>query len=383
MSTISVDTITDEAGTGAPNFPNGVTGVSSFKPVAVTGTTPSLDVGTYNYFSGATFNADTTISFASVPTNARWTYSALIEEKSSYYLEGASYDKISLPVGFYESNPYGLFFKPDGTEMYVTGTSGDDVNQFTLSTAWDLSSASFTRSFSISSQETAPQALFFKPDGTEMYVTGSAGDDVNQYALSTAWNVSTASFTRTFSVAAQEGYPVGLFFKPDGTEMYVAGTYGDDVNQYTLSTGWDISTASFTRSFSVVAQDSAPVSVFFTPDGTVMFVGGDSNDRVDKYTLSTGWDISTASYSFSFRVFNQEIYISSVFFKDDGSKMYIIGTNGDEVFQYSTVEYGSLTLPASVSNTPTPTYVLGKRLTLEFVTLNGGTTVDVIQASVS
>ena len=29
MSTIRVDTITDEAGTGAPNFPNGVTGVAS------------------------------------------------------------------------------------------------------------------------------------------------------------------------------------------------------------------------------------------------------------------------------------------------------------------------------------------------------------------
>ncbi len=29
MSTLRVDTITDEAGTGAPNFPNGVTGVAS------------------------------------------------------------------------------------------------------------------------------------------------------------------------------------------------------------------------------------------------------------------------------------------------------------------------------------------------------------------
>jgi hypothetical protein len=29
MSTIAVDSITDEAGTGAPNFPNGVTGVES------------------------------------------------------------------------------------------------------------------------------------------------------------------------------------------------------------------------------------------------------------------------------------------------------------------------------------------------------------------
>ena len=48
---------------------------SSFAPVAVTGATPSLNVGTYNYFDNGTLTADTTVSFASVPTTAQWKYS--------------------------------------------------------------------------------------------------------------------------------------------------------------------------------------------------------------------------------------------------------------------------------------------------------------------
>jgi hypothetical protein len=33
-------------------------------------------------------------------------------------------------VGFQDSTPTGVFFKPDGTKMYVIGISGDDVNEY-------------------------------------------------------------------------------------------------------------------------------------------------------------------------------------------------------------------------------------------------------------
>ena len=355
--------------------------MSSFAGVAVTGVTPSLDVGSYSYFSGATFNANTTISFASVPTNARWTYSAIIDAMNVYYLEGAVYDNVSFLVSAQESQPSGMFFKPDGTEMYISGHSGDDVNQYTLGTAWDITTAVYTRKFSVSSQDTLPSGIFFKPDGTEMYVCGATGDDINQYTLTTGWNVSTASYTRNFSVSSQETGPTGVFFKPDGTEMYIVGTVGDDVNQYTLSTAWNISTASYTRNFSVSSQDTQPKGLFFSPDGTFMFVTGDAGNTVEKYTLSTGWNISTASHTVSFSIADEEAYVHDVFFKSDGTKMYITG-NQDRVQQYSTAQYPTLTLPAACSSTPTLNLQKDKRLTLEFVTLNGGTNVDVIQASV-
>jgi hypothetical protein len=85
--------------------------------------------------------------------------------------------------------------------MYVIGNSGDDVNEYDLSTAWDITTASYLQNFSVATQETNPQGLFFKPDGTKMYVIGSSGDDVNEYDLSTAWDISTASYLQNFSVA--------------------------------------------------------------------------------------------------------------------------------------------------------------------------------------
>jgi DNA-binding beta-propeller fold protein YncE len=240
-------------------------------------------------------------------------------------------------VGTQETNPTGLFFKPDGLKMYVIGFTGDNVNEYNLSTAWDISTASYLQNFSVSAQEASPYGVFFKPDGLKMYIVGITGDDVNEYNLSTAWDISTAVFLQLRSVAAQETQPSGLFFKPDGLKMYVMGTVGDDVNEYNLSTAWDISTAVFLQLKSIASQESGPSGLFFKPDGLKMYVIGFSGDDVNEYNLSTAWDISTASYLQNFSVIAQETSPRGVFFKPDGLKMYVIGNTSDAIWSYDFV----------------------------------------------
>tara|TARA_R110000751_G_scaffold17226_3_gene53510 strand:- start:17 stop:1234 length:1218 start_codon:yes stop_codon:yes gene_type:complete len=357
---------------------------SSFAPVAVTGATPSLNVGTYNYFSGATFNADTTISFASVPTEANWRYSALIAAESGFELSNATWDRKSLDVVGQEAAPRGLFISTDGTELYMAGEGGDGVDQYTLSTAYNISTATHTRFFSISAKDNNPEDIFFKPDGTEMYTISSFGDAVYQWTLSTAWDISSATYTSVKSVAAQDTAPNGVSFKPDGLKMYVTGDTNNTVYQYTLSTAWLASSATYDSvSFSVGTQDTSPRCAKFSTDGTKMLVAGELGVDVNQYTLSTAWSLSTASYTRSYNVYSTQQDIYGLAFSADGSKMYTTGVSGVKaIYQYSTDAFATITLPAACSNTPTPTYVAGKRITLEFATLNGGTTVDVIQASV-
>lgn len=301
----------------------------------------------------------------------------------------------SFSVAGQETTALGLFFKPDGTVMYVGGSAGDDVNQYSLSTAWDVSTASYVQNFSVAAQDTSPAGLFFKPDGLVMYVVGGADDDINQYSLSTAWDISTASYVQSFSVATQETAPYGVFFKPDGLNMYVVGITGDDVNQYSLSTAWDISTASYVQAFSVSAQELNPRSVFFDPggsgmyvmgtsgddiniysvggfsvatedtspvdisfktDGTVMYVLGSIGDDVNQYSLSTAWDISTASYVQSFSIAGQETSPMGLFFKSDGTKMYVSGLAGDDINEYSLSTAWDISTASYVQNDSTAGY---------------------------
>ena len=99
---------------------------------------------------------------------------------------------------------------------------------------WNVSTAVFLQSVSVSTAA-SPNGLFFRPDGTKMYVVGGSADKVYEYNLSTPWSVSTAVFLQDFSIAGQETSPEGLFFKPDGTKMYVTGGNNTRIYEYDLT----------------------------------------------------------------------------------------------------------------------------------------------------
>ena len=239
-----------------------------------------------------------------------------------------------------EGVPLGVFFKDDGTKMYIIGNSSDRVREYDLSTAWDLSTASYSQDFNTRSNDGNPRDIFFKPDGTRFYIVGSQNEKVYEYALSTAWDVSTTSYTQSFDISSQETSASGLTFKPDGTKMYVLGQGGDDVNEYDLSTAWDISTASLNDvSSSLSGFDSLFESIVFKPDGSIMYLLGRSREGITSFDLSTPWDITTVSVRNPSKDY---LDISSVqnnpqgiTFKPDGTEMYIIGGQNDRAHQYT------------------------------------------------
>lgn len=228
-------------------------------------------------------------------------------------------------------NPQSIFFKPDGMTLYVA--TAISIYQYDLGTAWDVATAAYAQFRSVSPEETSVTGIFFKPDGLKMYVIGRLGDDVNQYSLGTAWDIGTTSYAQNFSVAAQETVPEGVFFRPDGLKMYVTG-WSDAIYEYDLSTAWDVTTAAYAQNF------SAPflrlwTDVVFRPDGLKMYALRLSGDAVSEYDLGVAWDVATAAYVQDVSVAAQETSPTGLFFKPDGLKMYITGTVSDSVHEYS------------------------------------------------
>ena len=69
-----------------------------------------------------------------------------------------------------------------------------------------------------------------------MFVGGQSGDDINQYTLSTAWDVSTAYFDNlVFDTSSQSVNPAGIDLKPDDTKLYMVSNNTDTVYQYDLT----------------------------------------------------------------------------------------------------------------------------------------------------
>jgi sugar lactone lactonase YvrE len=391
MSNIRVNTITDEAGTGAPDFPNGytvagVTPAAGFSYAAVSGATQALDVGTHNFFDAGTLTADTTISFTNVPTEAQWTYTAETGIGEAYTLDGATYASLSQYIGAQETSPWGLTFSSDGTKMFVVGNTNNTVYQYILGTAWNLNTATYASlSKSVAAQDAAALALAFSSDGTKMFVLGNTNKTVYQYTLGTAWNVSTATYASlSKSVTAQGTAPRGLAFSSDGTKMFVSDANNSTVYQYTLGTAWNVSTATYASlSKSVAAQDAIPFGLAFSSDGTKMFIMGASNKTVYQYTLGTPWNVSTATYaSFSKSVNAQDTSPLSMAFSSDGTKMFVVGNTNTTIYQYDTLLASAITTPASVQNPPATTYGPNSQVSYTFFTADAGTTVKLINEEV-
>jgi|DEB0MinimDraft_6_1074348.scaffolds.fasta_scaffold01361_5 hypothetical protein len=266
----------------------------------------------------------------------------------NYDIANGSYTQ-AFSVSSQDTFPSGVAFNPAGTKMFVVGNTGDDVNEYTLSTGFDVSTASFVDSFSVSGQQAAPMSVAFNTDGTKMYIVGETEDTVAEYALSAGFDVSSASYTQAFSIAAQETEAQGITFNTDGSKMFIVGDTGNDINEYTLSTGFDVSTASFVDSFSLASQTTQPKEGVFNTDGTELYVLARDTQKVYKYTLTTGFDVSTASYaSVEFSVSSQETSPQGLAFSADGSKMYVCGDTGDDINQYATTSTAtnSTTVPA-------------------------------------
>ena len=247
----------------------------------------------------------------------------------------------SFDVSTQEANSAGVVFNNDGTKMFVIGNTGDDVNEYTLTTPFDVSTATFNdfngngRGFRVKTEDSVPTGVAFNNDGTKMFVMGFNGNDINEYTLTTGFDVSTASFVDSFSVATEDVNATDLAFNNDGTKMFVVGDAGNDINEYTLTTGFDVSTASFVDSFSVAGEEALPGGVAFNNDGTKMFVVGTAGDDVNEYILTTGFDVSTAAFLDSFSVATQDILPTGITFNNDGTKMFVVGNDGDDINEYT------------------------------------------------
>ena len=299
---------------------------------------------------------------------------------TAFDVSTASYDSVSFNVGGTMSGPFDVTFNSNGTKMYILAFGTDAIYQYTLSTAFDLSTISYDNvSFSVTSQDTTPRGLDFNNDGTKMYVVGDTNNSIYQYSLSTAFDLSTASYDSvSFSVATQDTNPSGIAFNTNGSKMYVVGFASDSVYQYSLTTAFDLSTASYDSvSFSVSGQALIPYSISFNATGSKMFILDNNTKNVLQYSLSTAFNLSTASYDTVSFTITQMSNPVGMAFNTDGTKMYVVGTTNDTVYQYSTATPATITYPSTIEwpggSAPTSPPI-GETDVLTFSTRDGGST---------
>ncbi len=211
----------------------------------------------------------------------------------------------------------GLFFKFDGTTMYYPNGTSSSIAYRNLGTAWDLSTAGAAASGSIVE---SIDSLYISPGGTILIASNSDSGDVwLKYSFGIPWDITT--LTKEQEVSADGALPQGVFCSPDGTKMFTTDQQQDAVKEWSLTTPWDLTTMSYVSSTPVTVD---PKDLFFKYNGTKMYVAG--SGRIYQYVLSTPWDITSASSDYSYYV-SEHPSPYAFYISNDGLKAFITDAN--------------------------------------------------------
>lgn len=242
----------------------------------------------------------------------------------------------SVEISGHEDRPTGIAFRGDGSRMYVVGIDFGFVHSFALGTPWDISTATHLRQFSVEDEDPGPTGLAFSDDGTKMVVSGGSGDTVFSYALSTPWDVSTASVDDSFDLTPRRVAPRGIAFGDDGSNMYVIDQRSGIIS-FSLSNPWDIHDPEVQGFLRTRADVPDATGIAFDAGGRKVYVCGDNRRSVVVYFLSTPWDVSTGTLNDDFPVSVRALEPTAVAFGDDDARMFVTGrTSGlGEVHSYA------------------------------------------------
>ena len=205
---------------------------------------------------------------------------------------------------------------------YASGVSGKNIFQYTLSVPFDVSTASVSSDDYINvggSWTTDNEAIRFNNDGTKLFVlydstTQNHRSNMHQYTLSTPYDItSTVTEGSTFQLGDQSDDFRSFLFNDDGSKMFVS-TFGS-INEYTLSTSFDTSTASKTTAAWWSSNNSYGISNYgssysitgmqYNNDGTKLFTVHQKSTvghtaKIVEWSLSTAYDPMTASTNADF-----------------------------------------------------------------------------------
>lgn len=267
---------------------------------------------------------------------------------SKYILDNAALTKYAQEVTGYDPS-YTNHFCNNGKWLATTMFNSDDIVFAEFENSWDI--YSFKTNYETYNLTTwTITSIYVKPDLTSVFLL----DYDNTQLVEATFNVP-GDFTEGFTLTAKiknltAGHRLGLTFASTGGYFYVTDT-SSNIRRYTLTTPWDIATASFDQSLDL-GTSSVP-GMWFSDSGKNLLITL-HNNTVRHYYLSTAWDLSTASLQKAVSTAGLGISglsLSSINVSDNGRQLFLNTSDNKHLYEFAIGETNTITNLEVVGNT--------------------------------
>lgn len=212
-----------------------------------------------------------------------------------------SYQNSTLGVSGTFSWLRNIYITPDGSKAFILNehrNSEATIREYSLSTPYSTSSATFLRSFNETQGESTTRGFDFNADGTKLYLVGYGQKTVYEYSLGSAYNLSSATYTTSFSVSSMST-PGDFTWGDNGNKFYIVDHGGTkNIWQFPVTTAYDLSTVgSPTQISNPNAAGRTGRALRWTDDGLKFYYTSDDASgayHVYENTVSTAWDLTSS-----------------------------------------------------------------------------------------
>lgn len=293
-------------------------------------------------------------------------------------------DRVYYELTGFDTNPTSVKWSPDGTNLYLIGTSTDTLNRYTTTTPYEISGLTKTNdTFSFSSQsgnmkdfQWSPDGLKlfalenrsifmynagvafdintleysnesytvgyniesfnFSPDGLRLFIHNSSSTRIEQFSNSVAYSLLGLSLDNTLTISFDSTIR-SMSWKTDGTKLFLLGSQNRRLYEMTTNNPYSIVGMSYTNKFfELSSYGSVPGCVEWAPSGDKFLYLDSTAATIFDIETELNWSIATTQYNnISRSISSEESNVYDIEWSPDGNRFWLIGTNGDSIRQFT------------------------------------------------
>jgi len=213
--------------------------------------------------------------------------------------------------------------------MYLMDYGLSALQEFSLSTPWNINTKSFVRQGSTG--VSSPREIAISSNGEKVYIGSNSDDNYYQNQMTTPWDASTLTGdSGAIFFDPGTANPVAITISPDGTRVLAAPT-DDPLKLIELSTPFELSSTKTVISMDPIGP--GVVGACFFNDGyqLAVMVGGD----LVVYDLPNPGEVENR--------FNERTWVAGIggfrvglHVANDASGFYTLKWDTDQIEEYST-----------------------------------------------
>jgi hypothetical protein len=241
-----------------------------------------------------------------------------------------------------ETAPTGIWFKPDGTKLFVIGSTQDRIRSWDLTTAWDINSATNPVAMTGNLRDTGavfipnPNGVSFSDDGTKAFVVDGTNNALYRYSLTTAWDIlSINAVADQVNTTIYTGNltPQSIWVRPDGL-FFTTWNSGasSQVRNWTSTVANDITTLT---AGTFANGGNAPVGGTWADNGNVFVYVFQTTDLLFSTSYSAPYGYSGGVVRSQTTVTGYDTTPQDVYIRNDGLSFYYLGSATDTIYQFN------------------------------------------------